>query len=282
MGSAIKDIFHKAKSSTGTALVLAFVAICLIIIGTYTSWLAPLQAQLAEFSRPFHWVGNLPARFGEWGEKNVVSRAELEAENERLRTELLVNEGRAQRLAGLSAENVKLRNLLNATELLQDRVLVTELIGASPDPSRQTILIDRGLRDGVSVGQAVLDADGLMGQVVEVFESYSRVLLITDTRHALPVQLLRNGLRSIAEGTGDYGRLRLRHVTSTMDIQVGDELVSSGLGGRYPSNYPVGRVTSIGKVDEDYYLQVLVQPEANINRSRHLLLIFSETERLVN
>ncbi len=261
-------------------LVLAFIAISLIFIGTFTTWLAPLQVQFAEVSRPFHWLANVPARLADWGEDAVLGRADLEAENNRLRTELLVNKARAQRLAGLSAENIRLRNLLNATELLLDRVLVTELIGASPDPSRQTILINRGARDDLSIGQAVLDADGLMGQVTEVYEQHSRVLLITDARHALPVQVVRNGVRSIAEGIGDYGRLRLRHVTPTMDIEVGDELVSSGLGGRYPSNYPVGRVVSVKKLDEDSYLQVIVEPKANINRSRHLLLIFSETERL--
>jgi len=260
--------------------VLSFIAICLLFVSNYTNWLQPVRTQLAEITKPFYWVTNLPIRLAEWGEHTVVSRTELEAENEQLRTELLVQQGRVQRMAALATENVRLRNLLNATELLTDSVLVTELIGVSPDLSQQIILINRGNTDQVYIGQPVLDADGLMGQVVEVFSDHSRVLLITDEHHALPVQLLRNNVRSIAEGTGDFGRLRLRFVTPTTDIRVGDELVSSGLGGRYPPNYPVGRVVSVEKSVENTYLDIDVKPAARLDRSRHLLLIFSEVERL--
>lgn len=241
-----------------------------------------MRNQLAELAQPLYWVTNLPARLAEWGSNTVVSRNELEAENERLRTELLVQQARVQKMAALAAENVRLRNLLNATELLTDSVLVTELIGVSPDPAQQTIFINRGTEDKVYLGQPVLDADGLMGQVIEVFDSHSKVLLITDSHHALPVQLLRNGVRSIAEGVGDYGRLRLRFVTPTTDIRMGDELVSSGLGGRYPASYPVGKVVSIYELPESEYLEVEVEPAARLDRSRHLLLIFSQVDRLSN
>ncbi|MEZ5483374.1 MAG: rod shape-determining protein MreC [Porticoccaceae bacterium] len=279
-GGDIKNIFRKSSSNTGRVLVLSLVAICLIFVSHYTGWLQPVRGQLAEFSKPFYWITNIPDRLAEWGSQTVVSRAQLEAENERLRTELLVQQGRVQRMAALATENVRLRNLLNATELLSDSVLVTELIGVSSDPAQQTILINRGSNDQVYPGQPVLDADGLMGQVVEVYSDHSRVLLITDEHHALPVQLLRNGVRSIAEGTGDYGRLRLRFVTPTTDVRVGDELISSGLGGRYPPNYPVGRVSAVKKSQEDTYLEVAVVPAARLDRSRHLLLIFSEVDRL--
>lgn len=260
--------------------MLSFVAICLVLVSTYTPWLQPARTHFAEFSKPFYWITNLPARISEWGEQSALSRAEIEAEVERLHTELLVHQGRVQRMAALAAENVRLRNLLNATELLTDSVLVTELIGVSPEPSIQTILVNRGANDRVYLGQPILDADGLMGQVVEVFSDHSRVLLITDEHHALPVQVLRNGVRSIAEGTGDYSRLFLRFVTPTTDIRVGDDLVSSGLGGRYPSNYPVGKVVSIENSPDSSYVMVEVKPAARLDRSRHLLLIFSEIDRL--
>ena len=167
-------------------------------------------------------------------------------------------------MAELAAENVRLRNLLNATELFQDSVLVSDLIGVSPDPTRHTILIDRGEDNGVFVGQSVLDADGLMGQVIEVYSSSSKVLLISDSSHALPVQVLRNGVRSIAEGLGDFKQRRLRHVSPTTDIKVGDRLVSSGLGDRYPVGYPVGVVTSVDMVSGSAYLNVLLEPSARI------------------
>jgi rod shape-determining protein MreC len=261
-------------------LLLVFVALCLLLIDTYTRWLKPVHPWLAELTTPIYWVANLPKRIGELGDDAVVGRAILEEENKRQKTELFILKGRLQRMAELAAENVRLRHLLNATELLQDSVLVSELIGVSPDPSRHTILINRGEDHQVFVGQAVLDADGLMGQVVEVFRSSSKVLLISDTSHALPVQVLRNGVRSIAEGTGDFKQLSLRYVTPTTDIKVGDQLVSSGLGERYPVGYPVGKVTSVNMVSGDPYLRVELEPYARIDRSRYLLLVFSAMEKL--
>ncbi|WP_461521632.1 rod shape-determining protein MreC, partial [Porticoccus sp.] len=184
------------------------------------------------------------------------------------------------RMTEVVAENVRLRNLLNATEMLKDRVLVAELVGVSPDPSRHTIIINRGEEQGVYVGQAVLDADGLMGQVIEVYRSSSKVLLITDSAHAVPVQVVRNGGRSIAEGMGEFDRLSLRYVPPTTDIVVGDKLVSSGLGGRFPVGYPVGTVTAVQTIPGESYLEVKLVPAARIDRSRHLLLLFSEMETL--
>lgn len=261
-------------------LLLAVVALFFLLIDTYTPWLKPVRPWLAEVSTPVYWVASLPRRIGELGNETVVDRDVLEEENRHQKTELLVLKGRIQRMAVLAAENVRLRNLLNATELLQDSVLVTELIGVSPDPSRHTILINRGRDDQVFVGQAVLDADGLMGQVVEVYNNSSKVLLISDVSHALPVQVLRNGVRSIAEGLGDFKRLSLRYVTPTTDIQVGDQLVSSGLGGRYPGGYPVGTVTSVDTMSGEPYLKVELEPSARIDRSNFLLLVFSAVEKL--
>lgn len=261
-------------------LLLAFVALLLLLIDTYTRWLQPVRPWLAELTTPIYWVSSLPRRIGEIGDETVMSRADLEAEISRQKTQLFILKGRMQRMAELAAENVRLRNLLNATELLQDRVLVSELIGVSPDPSRHIIIVNRGEDHDVFVGQAVLDADGLMGQVVEVYHSSSKVLLISDTSHALPVQVLRNGVRSIAEGTGDQKRLTLRFVTPTTDIKVGDQLVSSGLGGRYPLGYPVGTVTSVDMVSGNPYLKVELEPSARTDRSRYLLLVFSAVEQL--
>lgn len=157
---------------------------------------------------------------------------------------------------------------------MQDKVLIAELIGLSPDPLTHTVIIDRGRRDGVYRGQAVLDAFGLMGQVVEVHAHSSRVLLITDSSHALPVQVNRNGVRAIAEGTGNLNQLRLRHVSNTTDIRAGDVLVSSGLGGRYPVGYPVALVEEVIRDPGQSFATVLVTPKARLDRSRHVLLVF--------
>ena len=129
--------------------------------------------------------------------------------------------------------------------MLRDDVLVAELIGVSPDPVRHQLVLNKGEADGVFVGQPLIDADGLMGQVVEVSAWLRRALLITDVTHSVPVQVNRNGVRAIAEGTGELGSLEIRHVSSNTDIQVGDLLVSSGLGGRFPEGYPVAVVSEV-------------------------------------
>ena len=257
-------------------LILAFVALVLILIDSFTSWLQPVHRQFESGVWPFYWIANLPTRFKNWADDALLSSADLRADRERLRTELLVYQGQLQRMAELSAENLRLRNLLNATELLSDKVLVTELIGVSPDPLRHQIFINRGVNDGVFAGQPVIDSEGLMGQVVEVFKDHAQVLLITDNRHALPVKVVRNGLRAIAEGIGDYQQIRLRHISPTLDITVGDSLVSSGLGERFPEGYPVGVVVDINNNIGKDFVEVLIEPAAKVDRSRHLLLVFSE------
>lgn len=261
-------------------LALAFCLVLLVLIDAYSQWLKPVTDRLEEAALPFYWLTNLPGRLAEWGGNSLDSRASLQAKNDDLEAELLIQKGRLLRMAELAAENVRLRNLLNAAELLKGSVLVTELIGVSPDPASHTILINRGSADEVYVGQPVLDANGLIGQVVKLRNNYSRVLLITDSTHALPVQVLRNGVRSIAEGIGQYDVLRLRFVSPTMDIREGDELVSSGLGGRYPVGYPVGTVSKVHSVPGQAYVDVEVMPAAWLNRSRHLLLLFSAVEQL--
>ncbi|MBV1930768.1 MAG: rod shape-determining protein MreC [Porticoccaceae bacterium] len=261
-------------------LILAFVALVLIVLDSFTSWLKPVHNWFEGAAWPFYWATNVPDNVKQWADDSLLSRSELRADRERLLTELLVYQGQLQRMAELGAENVRLRNLLNATELLSDNVLVTQLIGVSPDPLSHLISINRGGSDHVFVGQPVIDSDGLMGQVVDVFDDHSRVLLITDSRHALPVKVSRNGLRAIAEGMGDYRQIRLRHISQTQDVVVGDSLVSSGLGNRFPEGYPVGTVVEIKKNIGKDFIEVLVEPAAKVDRSSHLLLVFSSVVEL--
>lgn len=250
----------------------------LIFISLYTDWLKPARQWLTELVVPFYEITNVPTRMNDWRRETFVSRGDLQAENETLRTELLIHQRKLQQMAALAAENVRLRQLMNATDMLQDKVLVAELIGVSPNPLSHTVWINRGRQHGVYEGQPLLDAFGLMGQVVEVNESASQVLLISDPTHALPVQVNRNGVRSIAEGTGDLNRLRLRHVSNTTDIRVGDLLVSSGLGGRFPVGYPVAEVDSILRDPGQSFATVIVRPMARLDRSRHVLLVFDSRE----
>lgn len=248
----------------------------LVFINIYTDWLTPVRAQLTPLVRPFYWLADTPARLSEWGTETGVSRADLQSKNEALNSELLISKRKLQRMAALAAENVRLRQLLNSAELIEDRVLVAELVGVSPDPLSHIIIVNKGSSDGVFVGQPLLDANGLMGQVIEVSANIARVLLITDNSHALPVQVNRNGVRAVAEGVGNLYGLKLRHMANTVDIRVGDLLVSSGLGGRFPVGYPVAVVESVVRDPGQAFAEVTARPRAQLDRSRHVLLVFGD------
>jgi len=256
-------------------LTLSLTALLLIAIDTTTNWLKPIRHYFSELGYPFYWLADVPGRMVDWSDNASKSRPELLTTIERLSAETLLYQAQQQRMAELAAENIRLRSLLNATELLKGNVLVAELIGVSPDPLDHVIVINRGLEDGVYENQAIIGSEGLMGQVIEVYEKHSRVLLITDASHALPVQVTRNGLRAIAEGTGDFQRLKLRYVSPTMDLRNGDLLVSSGLGGRFPVGYPVGKVVAINRDPGQAFVEVDVEPTEPLSRRRHVLLVFS-------
>lgn len=238
--------------------------------------LQPLRSQLGLVVEPIYWLGRLPVTLWESATEELSSRSELTAENEKLKAEQLMMQRRLQKLAALTEQNVRLRELLNSAALVDDDVLATELIGIDPNPFTHRILIDKGSKDGVLLGQPVLDARGLMGQVVEVMPYTSRVLLLTDTTHSIPVQVNRNGLRAIAVGTGNPESLELRHVADTADIKEGDLLVSSGMGQRFPAGYPVATVTEVIHDSGQPFAIVRATPTAALNRSRYLLLVFSD------
>lgn len=249
------------------------------MVGLYTDRLEPLREKLAQFVTPFYQITDVPTRMNDWRKGTFESQADLKVENDALKTELLIHQRKLQQLASLAAENVRLRQLLNASQMLQDTVLIAELIGVSPNPLSHKVIINRGTVDGAFKGQPVLDAFGLMGQVIEVGETSSTVLLISDSTHAIPVQVNRNGVRAIAEGTGDLNSLSLRHVSANTDIRAGDLLVSSGLGARFPVGYPVAEVLQVVRDPGKAFLTVIAKPMARLDRSRHLLLVFDNRDQ---
>ncbi|MCZ6828199.1 MAG: rod shape-determining protein MreC [Gammaproteobacteria bacterium] len=272
----MKPLFLK-ESSSGARLVLVVVlALLLISADLRLNEMAVTRATLSNLALPFYWVVDMPSRVMGWGRETLLSRSTLLEENARLRAESLLLHGQVQQMAAQRAENIRLHALLNSTVLLQDDVLVAELIGIVPDPARHQVVLNKGSRDGVYVGQPLLDAAGLMGQVVEAGTHVSRVLLITDTTHAIPVQVNRNGLRAIAEGIGRLDSLELRHVASTADIRVGDLLVTSGLGQRFPAGYPVAVVEEVIRDPGQAFALVRATPSAALNRSRHVLLVYTK------
>ena len=256
--------------------MLVVLSAVLMVVDARFEVLQPLRAKLGVITEPAYRVARLPVTLWEATTQQFTSRSELMAENEKLKAEALLMQGRLQKLATLTEQNVRLRELLNSAALVDEKVLVTELIGIDPNPFTHRILIDKGEKDGVFLGQPVLDARGLMGQVVEVMPYTARVLLLTDTNHSIPVQVNRNGLRAIAAGSGNPERLELRHVADTADIKEGDLLVSSGMGQRFPAGYPVATVSEVVHDSGQPFAIVRAVPTAALNRSRYMLLVFTD------
>nr|WP_188985628.1 rod shape-determining protein MreC [Pseudomonas matsuisoli] len=270
-------LFAKGPSFGIHLLVLAVLSVGLMVFDSRFDTLRPVRSQMGLVLTPFYWLADLPARTWDRANEQFSSHSELLAENEKLKAEALLMQRRLQKLAALTEQNVRLRELLNSSALVDDDVLVGELIGVDPNPFTHRILIDKGGKDGVAVGQPVLDATGLMGQVVEVMPYTARVLLLTDTTHSIPVQVNRNGLRAIAVGSGNPESLELRHVADTADIREGDLLVSSGLGQRFPAGYPVATVKEVIHDSGQPFAIVRAVPTAALNRSRYVLLVFTDT-----
>ncbi|WP_083935211.1 rod shape-determining protein MreC [Amphritea japonica] len=254
-------------------IVLLVLSVVLIVLDLKWSKMNQTRSNLSLLITPLQWIVDAPAQVADELSDVLVTRSQLTDENRRLRQEALLLKQRVQQVASLTAENVRLRELLEGRQRLDQDVFLTELIGVNPDPFQHQIVLNRGSEDHAYVGQAVLDSGGIMGQIVEVSHYTSRAMLITDSRHAIPVEINRNGFRSIALGNGSVNQLELVHVPDTADIREGDLLVSSGLGARFPRGYPVARVSSVQRDPGQPFSIVKAKPAAMLNKSRHILLV---------
>jgi rod shape-determining protein MreC len=255
-------------------LALAIVSSLLLTIDVNSRLLQPMRSVLATIVSPIYIIAESPYQVSREARVTLSTRESLKAENTQLEQRNLELSTVAQQFVALREENARLRQLLGSRQRLGADVLVAELIGVVPSPNTYQVEIDKGADDGAFVGQAVIDAEGLFGQVVEVARFSSRVMLVIDAAHAVPVQVNRNDFRSIAAGTGRTDRLELEYVPVTADIRVGDLLVTSGLGGHFPRGYPVGEVTAVVVDPTMTYAQVTAKPSAALDRSRHVLLVY--------
>jgi len=208
--------------------------------------------------------------------ESVSSRDTLQAENQHLREEALILSARLQRMAALQAENARLRALLDSTAKVGEDMLIAEIVSVDMNPFRNQIVVNRGGQDGVFVGQPVIDADGVVGQITRDRHYTAEAMLVTDIDHAIPVEIARNRLRTIAVGTGELDRLSLPFLPGNADIREGDLLVTSGLGGKFPPGYPVASVRRINSITGQPFLQIDATPAAALNRMREVLLIKDE------
>lgn len=237
--------------------------------------LQQIREALAFVTYPLQVAADFPVSAARWMDEITRTRSDLEAENRRLHEANLRASADLQKLESLRAENLRLRNLLDASYKVGDRVLIAELSGVDLDPYRQQVVINKGSRSGAFKGQPVLDAKAVMGQIVQTTPFSSTVLLITDPSHSIPVQVLRNGLRTIAIGTGEINELSLPYLPTNSDIRVGDKLMTSGLGGKFPPGYPVATVARIDRSPDNAFANISAVPTAHLDRSREVLLVWS-------
>lgn len=256
-------------------LFLTAVSVTLIMLDQSGTTLKPLRESVAWFLSPVLWTASLPPAAVQ-RVSNIKTRAQLEAENGQLQQEHLVLQAKIAKLDSLEAENHRIRELLASTSTIKDRVLIAEIIAVNQDPYRHQITLNKGTNDEVYRGQALVDASGIMGQIVEVGPNTSQALLITDPDHGIPVEINRTGLQTIALGRGDGRGLKLPFLPSNADVRNGDLLVSSALGGRFPAGYPVGQIYDVKHTAGEHFMEAVAYPSAKLHQGRQALLVWSE------
>jgi rod shape-determining protein MreC len=255
-------------------VLYSLLALGLIIVDKRYDHLGKIRRVLSIVAYPVQIAVASPFEGWDWFRESVTTRDALRADKAKLEADLRLAQFRLQRYEALEAESQRLRALRDSATGVTDRFVIGDVMDVDLDAFRERVLVDKGARDGVFVGQAVLDAGGVFGQVARVGELTAEVILVSDETHAIPVQINRNGLRTIAVGTGDMGRLKLPYLPTSADVIAGDLLVTSGLGGGFPAGYPVGTVAEVKRDPAQSLADVDVKPAAALNRSRELMFVW--------
>ena len=275
-----KPLFDRGPSLGTRMVLLALLSVCLIYLDYQQGHLQTVRRALSVAVYPIRVLVDIPSATFGWARERLAERDRLVTENRELRLESLRQQARLQQLIALEVENARLRSLMESPARLANRVQVAEILAVDLDPYRHRIALNRGEQAGVYEGQALLDADGIVGQVIRVNPLGSEAILISDPSHATPVELSRNGLRTVALGVGDVTRMELPFLPNSADIRVGDLLTSSGLGDAFPAGYPVARVTRVERRPGESFAHVEAEPTAALNRTRQVLLVWEGGEQV--
>jgi len=266
-------MFARRPRITTHLVLLMALSFCLMMANLRLTAIQEWRARLTMMTAPLSYGVSAPSGLIQYLRELFASHLTLQQENAELRSQQFLLKAQLLKFLALQTENQQLRALLDSSPPQGGRMMVAQLIAVAQDPYEQTITVDKGRRYQVTVGQPVLDASGIMGQVIEAGPYSSRVLLLTDPRSAIPVQVARTGERGMAVGDGVPGHLKLLHIPQTSDIINGDVLVTSGLGHRYPAGYPVGTVESVIRKPGEPFSDIRLKPAADVGRS-HLVLLF--------
>ncbi|GBE07904.1 cell shape-determining protein MreC [bacterium BMS3Bbin11] len=265
-----------AAPATVRIIVLIALSVSMMLIDYRTQQLERLRNILQTVVYPIMFVSSIP-REVIYGVTGSMEKSEnLQTNNESLRQENLLLRSRLKKLHSLEADNRRLKRLLGQSDQIAERVLLAELVEVSLEPYTQQISLNKGSRDDVYVGQPVINGDGVIGQVVHTSQFQSTVTLLTDPSSAVPVMVMRNGLRGVLFGTGVRNRLTMPYLTADADIRVGDLLITSGMGGRFPTGYPVATVTDVEQEPSDEFLTINTLPVTQLDHGREVLLIWPE------
>jgi rod shape-determining protein MreC len=276
----MSPIFKHGPSAQHRLLLVLFCSVLLIFFDHHIGSFETARGYLQSFVSPLQYLATAPKRMMIWTAENLTSRKDLIEQNQSYKVNELLLHEQLMHLSDLEKENNRLRSLLSSPLREETKKMVAEVIAVDSDPYTHQIVINRGANDGVYEGQAVLDDQGIVGQIQHVGTISSRVILITDVTHAVPVRVSRNGIRMIATGTGQIDKLVNNFVPHSTDVVTGDVLVTSGLGGKYPEGYPVSTILKVNQDESRAFAQVLSTPVAKIDRLRYLLLLWPNTKNV--
>jgi len=270
----MKTIFGRRFPASVKISIIVVLSLGLIFS---TESLTPARQYLSTLFSPLQFIANAPLDVLDTVSENVKSRETLVKENAALRQLELFVSDRLLTMKHLEQENERLRALLGSPETTTLKKLIAQVQAVDSDPFRLQVVLNKGLKDNVFVGQPVVDEHGVVGQVVQVSQYSSRILLIADNSHAIPLRNQRNDVRLIGLGKGDVHQMELQYVTKNTDVKIGDMLVTSGLGGRFPEGYPVAKVTAIENRGSEIYSTIRIQPIAQLDRIRYVLLLWPDS-----
>lgn len=272
-------LFAKGKQHTFGFALVSMLSISLMFSDYHYKYLDSVRSGIAVVISPLQYVVDYPVRVFGWVQALVSAKSSLVSENIQLRYQQTVLEAELQRLMAIKEENSELKELLLTSSKVKMKAMAAQILAVDTTIARQLVVLNKGKRDGVYVGQPVLDAKGVMGQIIDVGYMTSTVLLISDSKSAVPVRNNRTGERGILSGLNHPGQLSLVNLPGTSGIAKDDLLVTSGLGRLYPEGYPVGRVVNVKSIPGEAFIKVDVSPVALLNRNRLALLIWPDKEQ---
>ena len=270
----MQTLFVRGPSSTVRMVVLVIASIVLMTVDHRWHSLELARSALSGVLYPLQYTIDLPIRLFYWADETLSTQQALLEKNREYEARHLENRVQLQKLDIIEKENERLRKLLGAIPKTTERLLISEIINVDLDPYKQLILLNKGSSSDVYQGQPIIDAQGVMGQVVHVGPMSSTAVLITDASHAIPVQVNRTGLRAIAFGSGKIDQLNLRHLPHNVDIKEGDLLITSGLGGVFPPNFPVAVISKVERPAGEPFATIEAKPHALLDKSREVLLVW--------